>query len=44
MAKSLVMYGWLVEYEQVQDKMEILEHQHLQIKVVKVVMEYKIAF
>ena len=29
---------------QVQDKMEILEHQHPQIKVVKVVMEYKIAF
>tara|TARA_B100000287_G_scaffold413188_1_gene444437 strand:- start:38 stop:415 length:378 start_codon:yes stop_codon:yes gene_type:complete len=29
---------------QVQDKMEILEHQHPQIKVVKVVMEYKIVF
>ena len=41
---ELVLLTLMQVVVQAQDKMEILENQHLQIKVVKVVMEYKVAF
>ena len=44
MALELVVQNIMLVVVQVQDKMEILELQDPQIKLVKVVMEYKVAF
>ena len=41
---ELVLLTLMQVVVQVQDKMEILELQDPQIKLVKVVMEYKVAF